>query len=261
MQAWHLTFAADGRNALFADEADRRAAVRRLARVAGERIVLFCLVDEHIHVVVIGKRKHVGLVGRSILLALRKVVASKLDPARIRPVDGRSHLEWLVRYVLDQPRHHGLAWHPALFSGSCFPDLVGARVVGGLQLRLKDVLPRFRLRQAHEAVGLVGEKLEPLAGLAIRRLGAYRLVEAAAAALCVAFPPEGKQSAVTAARAAACAIARDSGIATSEVVNVLGVTHQAANRLARKSVEERVLRAVRLRLALEVAVDAQARRP
>jgi hypothetical protein len=85
---------------------------------------------------------------------LRPLAAAPVEPARVREVDTRAHLEWLVRYVLTQGPHHGVAGHPALASGSCFQDLVAARRVDGLRLRIAEALPRLRRRTLYEAVGL-----------------------------------------------------------------------------------------------------------
>jgi hypothetical protein len=118
-------------------------------------------------------------------------------------------------------------------------------------------LPRFRLREAHEAVGLPPTRLVALAGAAVRRLGAFRLSQAAAAALCVEHPLLGKTAPVTLARAATCRIARDAGIATTEVKDVLGVQPPARRRLAHRSLDARLIRSVLLRLALEEVAGAR----
>jgi hypothetical protein len=36
-----------------------------------------------------------------------------------------------VTYLLKQPVKHGLDVHPALWTGSCFLDLIGARLIPG----------------------------------------------------------------------------------------------------------------------------------
>lgn len=110
--------------------------------------MLFCIVDDHLHVVLLCEAQQAGVLSRELLLALRPLTGPNLAPAFVRPVEGRGHLEWLVRYVLEQPTKHGLPGHPALWPGSCFPDLVGARRLPGLSLRLRlsEALPRFRLR-------------------------------------------------------------------------------------------------------------------
>ena len=105
MRSYHVTFAAAGRHPLFPTEASRRAAVRALGRVAGAWIVLFALVDDHVHVVVHCEEDRVGRLARAILLALRAVAAVEIEPAHVRPVRDRGHMEWLVTYVLTQPRH------------------------------------------------------------------------------------------------------------------------------------------------------------
>ena len=257
MATWHLTWASDGRTALFPTEPARLAAVRSMARVAGEWAMLFAIVDDHVHMVLSGDRKAAGRVARNGLVALRKHAAATLDPAHIRPVETRAHQQWLVTYLLEQPRKHGLPAHPALWSGSCFADLVGARTVPGFSLptKLAEALPRFRLREAHAAVGLPPTELIPVDSDRIRRLGADRLCRAAAAALAEPFPLQGKRAPVSLARAAACHLGRGAGIPTSELTHVLAISPQAALRLAGKDVDDGLLQAVALRLALEEAVS------
>ena len=52
MDLWHLTFSTRGRQALFASDAGVLEGVRALGRGASGRIVLFSIVDDHVHVVV-----------------------------------------------------------------------------------------------------------------------------------------------------------------------------------------------------------------
>ena len=136
-----------------------------------------------------------------------------------------------------------------MWSGSCFADLVGARLVPGLKIRIRQVLPRFGLRTAFEAVGLVAARLVPLPDEEIRRVGASVLAEAAAAALCVVHPLRGKTARTTLARAACCQLARDAGIASTEVAHGLDITRQGVSQLAGRTIDRRILRAVRMRLA------------
>ena len=258
MSTWHLTWASDGRAALFPEESTRLAAVRALARVAGSWAMLFAIVDDHVHLALTSDRTVAGRVARNGLVALRKLAAARLEPAHIRAIETRAHAQWLVTYLLDQPRKHGLPAHPALWSGSCFPDLAGARVVPGFSLgtRLAEALPRFRLREAYAAVGLPPTELAPVDGDRIRRLGADRLCRAAAAALAQPFPLHGKRAPTTLARAAACHLGRGSGIPTSELTHVLAITPQAVLRLAAQDVDPALLHAVSLRLALEETVTS-----
>jgi hypothetical protein len=231
--------------------------VRALARVAGESVVLFCVVDDHVHLVVLCERQEAGRIARRVLLALRPLAAAEVDPARVRPVESRSHLQSLVRYVLAQPRHHQLGVHPALFDGSCFVDLVGARVLDGLTLRIRDALPRLRVRDVYESVGLRPVRLGSATREEIRAAGAVRLAAAGAAALGLARTLEGKRPPVVRARTAVCRIGDAVGIPASELAYALGITQQATRRLAGKAIDERFLKGVALRLALEDAVHEQ----
>lgn len=117
VRAWHLTFASNLRDPLFPDEALRRRAVRVLARVAGDRTVVFCVVDDHVHHVALSEEPRVGVLAGALHRALSPIAGPGLESARVRAVEGRSHMRWLVHYVLDQPRKHGLDVHPALWSG------------------------------------------------------------------------------------------------------------------------------------------------
>jgi hypothetical protein len=254
VSVWHLTFGADGRNVLFRDEASRLAAIRRLAYKAGTDIVVFCLVDEHVHVAVTGDRPKAGRLARSILLAMRPWTVVPLDPAKIRPVANRFHLQRLVPYVLSQSVRHHLPVHPALWSGSCFADLVGARAIESLNLQVARVLPRFRLREALSAVGLPKAELTTPSFDEIRRLGAFRITQAAAAALCVPHPLQGRTTPTSLARAAACQVAHAAGVPRSEVSHALGITRRAIRQLVNRPINARVLRSVYRRLGLELLV-------
>jgi|AMFO01.1.fsa_nt_gi hypothetical protein len=51
MQLVHITFASRTRHSLFPSTALQRHALHALARVVGPRLVLFYIVDDHVHVV------------------------------------------------------------------------------------------------------------------------------------------------------------------------------------------------------------------
>lgn len=53
MEIYHITWATQGRQPAFPAEEVRRAVLRTLASVGGRDIVLFAIVDDHIHLVVI----------------------------------------------------------------------------------------------------------------------------------------------------------------------------------------------------------------
>ncbi|MES2642112.1 MAG: hypothetical protein V4850_21700 [Myxococcota bacterium] len=262
MRSFHLTFAAVGRHPLFPVEASRRGAVRALGRVAGDNVALFALVDDHVHVVVFCEEARVGRLARAILLALRPLAAAGLEPAFTRPVRDRGHLEWLVGYLLTQPEHHGLQEHPALTTGSCYRDLVGARRVPGLSLPIVQALPRFRLRDAGRHVGLPDVDLSPVSDEGVRAAGATRLLAAATAALAGGPDPRGNDPEVVVARRAVMHLGLAAGIHLAELAHVLGVSVDAARRIGARGVADPVSHAVRLTLALEAAVaDAAVMKP
>lgn len=252
---WHCTIAGDERVALFPSEPDRLAAVRTLARVGGTALVLFCVVDDHVHLVMAGERTRVGQLAGNVSQSLGRGAAAPLEPARIRPVESRAHLESLVRYVLDQSRHHALttAGHRARWPGSCFLDLVGARVLAGFSpLALREALPRLPREAVWGAVGL--EPVEPAADDDLAGLGVDGLVAATQAAI-GRSALDGNTPEVVRARRLVAALARRFGIPAARVADALGVTVRA---LHGASADPALERAVRLRVAV---IAATADRP
>ncbi len=253
MLTWQMRFSAEGRPTLFPDEALRREAVRTIGRICPGIVVMLSLVDDHLHLLLLCDRARVGRVARDLLLALRPIAPPELEPAWFRPVSGRNHLENLVEYLLTQVPHHGLPQHPALYTGNGFVDLVGARAVSGLQLRLGEALPRYRQRAAYEAVGLPATPLVPATPTAIHAAGAVRLAEAAKAALCVGPELRGRADPVVRARVAAAHLAQEADLRTRDLAAPLGITPRALQKARRRSPREPDLTAVRLRLSLEDA--------
>ncbi len=254
MPTFHVTFATEGRQPLFPSEDRRRAAVRALARTVAGRAVLFSIVDDHVHVVIMGDRPRAGRVARAVAIALGPRADAPLDAARIRPVENRSHLQWLVRYLLLQPVHHRLGIHPALYTGSCFPDLVGARLLPGLTLRIGDALPRFRPEEACGLVGLPAVAIRPLTPEAVRAAGVIRIVSAAAAVRAQGPELKGRDRGVVEVRRLAGAVAAEAGLGVAEVTWALGVSARTGRRLHKAAADTAALAAVRVRLALEDAV-------
>jgi len=257
MNLWQLRWSTEGRLAFFPDEARRRAAVRALVRVAGPRLLLFALVDDHVHAVIESQGSGRSE-ARSIRMALLPLSASPIDPPWLGRVEDRGHLRSLVRYDLGQPDHHGLALHPALWTGSCFPDLVGARRLPGFANRLAEQLPRLTRAELFRWVHLPDVAIEPATDAGVRVAGAARLVGAATAVLAVGPALAGRAADAVSARAAVCRLAEASGIARAEVVHALGVPLRTAQRLAHHPVDDALLDAVRRRLSLE---DLAARTP
>ena len=257
MAIWHLTWSADGRRTFFSEEAACRRAVRALLRVAGRRAVLFNLVDDHVHLVADVDAAELGHLTRTVLLALRACTEVPFSPVFVKEVAERAHLETLVRYVLDQGPHHGLSAHPALATGSCFSDMVGARVLPGFELRLPSLLPRFRMRAAYAVVGLGTDRpLAPADDAALAAAGPARLLAACSSA--TAAPPDlaGRESCALDARTAFVQLSRVAGFSSAVVAKVGGIPLRSAQFLAHREPSPAVLGAVRLRIALEDAVRA-----
>ncbi len=254
MQIFHLTFSSTGRWPLFDSEASRRAAVRLIAIRARGRVVLFCIVDDHLHVVVLGDRAAAGRIGRALLYGLRTLAACPVEPAYIRPVRNRSHMAWLVEYLLGQPRKHGLSTHPALWSGSCFADLVGARCVPGLELRIFDVLPRLTRADIHRFVELPDQvPLPDLAELYDRRMRLFADAGAAAAAADPGY--DDRSAATTTARRIAARLGSEAHIAVWRIACGLGVSDSMVRRLRIAPLDPRFLLAGHRQIALALAVD------
>lgn len=256
MPLWQIRLSTRGRLAPFPGEAEQRAALRALARVAGERLVLFALVDEHVHAV-LACGEGAGQAARAVRLALQHLARSPLQPVWVEAVGGRNHLESLLRYYLGQPRHHGLPVPAALWSGSCFPDLIGARLLPGFRDQLAEQLPRLPRAAVFQAVGLPGSTLEPADDAALRRAGATRLAAAAAAALAVGPSLAGREAGVIDARAAACQLAKAAGLPTSELAHALGAPLRTVQRLGSHPLDPAILFVVRRRVALEDLAAAQ----
>ena len=256
MRTYHLTFVAKGRQPPFPGEVARRAAVRALIRVGGAWIVLFCLVDDHVHVVVLCEPADVRRIARSLHMTLTPRASVPLLDAHVEPVEKRSHMEWLVRYVVGQVDHHALHAHPALWSGSCFADLVGARVLPGWRANIDEALPRHTVADALKAAGLDLRALEPIRDAGLRELGVRRIVSAAADAVGADPALPGRTAEVVEARRVAITLARGVDFDRAEIAHALGLTVHGVAKLARTPASPECVAAARVRLGIEVAVAA-----
>jgi len=253
MPLWHLTFSSDERFPHFPGEARRRCALRRLARMNLD-LALFCLVETHSHLVNLAEQIRVGRQAQAVWSAWRRIAVSQLDPAFRRRVRDRSHLQWLVRYVVTQPIKHRVKAHPALWSGSCFQDYIGARYVPGLALRVAEVLPELEQRTVLGYVGLTPAAVRPLGDADVRAVGARRIVDAAAFAVAADPGLRGLDATSVSARRVAILLGRGVGLANQEIRWALGTSKRTLQRARFEAGDEERMRAVRIRLALEHAV-------
>jgi REP element-mobilizing transposase RayT len=246
MSTWHITLATTGRETLFVGEAALREAVLALDRAVGAALLLFCIVDDHVHIVIEGDRRQATNAARAVSLAFRFLRGRGLAPAHIRPVESRAHLQRLVSYVAGNAIKHKVAEGPA-WAGSCLLDLIGARVLPRFRpARLTTHLPRLSL----DAHGLPGWGTQPASRAFIRQCGAGALARAAAAATCADPRLTGNAPPIVLARRATAVLGRAAGIPDGEIAYAMGCHRRSARRLRAATVEREVLSAVRVRLAL-----------
>jgi hypothetical protein len=254
MPVWQLVFSSSRRAALLPDEGQRREAVRTLVKATGPQLALFSLVHEHKHAMVRKEEKEIKPFGGKVQRALNAVVEEPLGEPWIERVEGKKHLAHLLRYYLTQPSHHEVGLHDALWTGSCFLDLVGARIIDGLRLAIWDLLPGVPRSVVYKHVGLPAEGIEPVIPEQVRVLGAVRLVAAASAAFAADPLLRGQSRLVLRARAAAVHLGRLAEIPPKELRWALKVSEHVYYDAIRQPVDEVGLVAVRRRLALEEAV-------
>lgn len=252
MQLAHITLSSVERRVLARTETERRVVVRTLVETCGAHLVVFSLVDDHLHLVV--RRECPARLGEGVrraLAALRKDL--ELTRCHVKLIRTQDHLKNVFPYVLSQTDHHELTGsNAALWTGSAFVDLIGARLLEGFDpTALRQELPRLRGRDLYEAVGLEPTKLVPADDAALVRAGAAGLADLATAVYAVGPELTDRSAPTVKARILAAHAARTLKVATDHVAQFLGVTPRSARRLAEQPVEPRALEALRLRLALE----------
>lgn len=248
----HLTFSSVGRLVLFPDEARRRLAVRAVVRIAADRLVLFCVVDDHTHVVIVCEVGRERTVAGAIVRGLRALAAAPIASPHVQVVERRAHLSWLVPYSIDQTEHHGIEGHPALWSGSCFQDLVGARVIGATDARIRTALPRLSRSDFFRMAGL--PELSPAADELVRRVGAARIVDASAAAVAADPSMRGIRADVVRARRASAQLGTSVGLSSAEMAWALGITARGVRKLAHEPCDAGAVSAARMQIAIAHAV-------
>ena len=256
---YHVVLTTEGRQAIAVDEDTRRSVVRTLAHVAGKNLVLFNVVDDHAHLVLLGTLDMVRRLRRGLVLSLRPVASTQVRVAHAESIASRAHLSRLVPYVLTQTSHHGLAVHPAIWTGSAFVDLVGARILPGLHLQLNRVLPRLTLAEICRALH---PNLKPVLEMPqeeIRTLGMNRVLQAATAVFACNLNPVDKMPNTVRARWAAANVANQAGIHPHDIAWTMGATRRSVRNWLRTTNDEAYLRAVRIRLALEERVASLVR--
>ncbi len=251
MAIHHMNVSTVGRLALARDESERRALLRAFVKTGGVRLFGFGLVDEHAHAGLVCDRPRI--VCRDLRRALKRIRPDlEFNAPHLKLVDSRSYLRWLVTYFLRQPAKHGIGVHPALWTGSCFQDLVGARLLPGFSGKtLRAALPRLRLRTLFREVGLEEIDLCPASDELLRRAGAGRLADLAAGVYAMGPTIAGRSQAAVTARALAASLGTRLGFPPLTLAQFLGVSRQAISRLGLQRPDPVAERALRLRFDLE----------
>ena len=257
MHTFHVTLSSVGRVLLARGVDQLRALVRALTRSCQGRLLMFSLVDDHAHL--LPRTNHPGLLGRELVRAARGVVPGlQLQAPHVAPVESRAHLLRLVDYLLDQPRKHGLAAHPALWEGSCFQDLLGARLLPGFdRTALVAELPRLRLGQLFPRVGLRPELIAPAGPELLLAAGVGRILELAAGVFALPLPLEGHARPQVEARALAAQMALRAGFRPGGIAPLLGLGERGLRKLLRRPVPAEACLALTRRLALELRVASE----
>lgn len=215
---------------------------------AGLPLLAFQAAGGHAHVVVLSDRPTAGELARRLNLGLGQSLGHRgaLEAVRLRPVHDQAHARNLVRYVLDQRRHHDLTPDP-FHEASALPDLLGLRLAGAWMrdqhVQRMPELPRRALIELLSQDPWTVERFDPAC-----------LAQAAAAAL----PVEalvGRPPLVVAARAAAVQVARGR-LRSAEVAAALSCPLRTVQRLAGVPVAPELLRAVEGQWRLRSGVAA-----
>ena len=246
MAIWHITVATIGRIGLFSDEDGLLRGVRTVARVGGPHLLLFCLVDDHVHLIVDGDGAQLA---RSLGSALTSAGCAPRQRADVREVDGRTHLTSLVKYVVRQPTKHGLPTHPAVWPGSCAQDLLGIRRVAGYDpTRIAFALPRVGVASAValEAGVWNGARI-PATSERLRVCDPVALWEAAHACVAHTSATADQSPPVVAARAAWAALVQPPFGAACAAV---GMPDRTFRRLRARGADGVVAEALARRIAL-----------
>jgi hypothetical protein len=253
MHISHVTIGVDGRIAPFNDTARRHQAVRRLVRRTRKELALFNIVPDHVHLAHAHQRP-VDDFRRAASICLRCAASTPVERTRCRPVRDVEHARSLIRYILGQCAHHDLPEDDALWTGSSFQDLVGARWIEGWRPPLLTLDARFRMRDALSAVGLPEVPIAPVSLDQLHDLGAARLQAAAVAALAADPELTGNRRPEALARVAVAKLGLEAELGASELRRVLSVELRSVFRLANRGCPQPALNAVRVRLGLELAV-------
>ena len=256
MQIWHLTFSSANRLPPFPTPGHRLEAARCIARVGAGRVLMFELPDDHGHVMSACREIELPSLRSALTRALTPIAVVPIAASHVQPVRSRVHLLRNVRYFLTQSEHHGIA-RPLLDPGSCFQDLVGARILPGFEpAALKRAAPRLTRADLLAIVKLPESALSPATPADLRRVGVSAIVRVAAEAVGAKTDLADRTAATVLARRAAVHTTDLSDLSRRDLRTELQLSARAIRRLAHEPIDSAVLRAVRLRVSIEESLGA-----
>ncbi len=240
--AWHMMLRLDDDRVLAPSVHDRRLLARTVYRIADERgLLCFGAADTHLHLVVLCSRENAGRLAQQLGVALRAQlhIPVPFAPARIVEVRDQHHLRNVFHYVLGQRGRHGLHSDPFL-DASSLPELLGLRVLrtdsGDL---VRELLPRVSRRDLLRHLSL--EALEPCSALVAP-------LDAAAGAVGLGSLDQSRELGRL-GRAALVQLGTPQ-LASGALAQLIGRSEPTVRRLRQVEVPPRLMRAVRLQLAL-----------
>lgn len=226
----------------------RRALARIVfAQAQQERLLAFCVPDNHGHLLSATNRREAGRLAHRVEVSAKRRLGLEVGFARayFESIRDQRHLKNAFIYILRQNQRHGVQSDP-FCEGSNLPDLLGLRLLGQFTaIHVRSLLPRIRRWELIDCFGMDGLQLEraPLA-----EAPPEMVMDAATAVL--ALPSlVGRNDAITDARTI---IVHCLGkfLCQRELAYMLQISTRTVCRLAQRPLDHRLLRAFELQMAL-----------
>ncbi|MCP4873825.1 MAG: hypothetical protein GY898_34485 [Proteobacteria bacterium] len=232
----------DGR--VIANNAAARCHVAESMLTVGRpfEVVVFRLVDDHLHAVTMNDGPAGRELGRRVEISLQHRLKPGVgfSEVYVKPVVDQRHLRNLFWYCLGQEKHHGVELDP-LFEASNLPDLLGWRTLGGWTIgNVRRYLPRVGRER-------LLEQLPVMPAVAPFDVGVLRASVGAAACVIAAH---ARHERARAARCAAVYIVDGSAVT---LATAIGIGSRSVERLKSLEPEIEMVRAVEGQLALRTA--------
>jgi hypothetical protein len=232
--------------------AERRLAMHTIFRLATDsHLLAVALVDAHLHLLARCSLAAASRLVHRIEVGLKRQLALEVGFVKYPhvPVRDARHLRYAFRYVLTQHEHHGLDIDP-LREGTNLHDLLGLRLAGAYtHSSVRRWLPRTSPAQLLEWLRV--RTLEPTDG-------PLEWLETATLSAACLIGLRGNGLEVRQARRAALEVA-GARIRPHELAERLGTSERTLYRLKQQPADARLVRAIRLQLALRAQLARQSR--